>query len=55
MTLIGWAFQGIIVGAAGTEFLRKKKPELVEKVEGSVKRVAGVFCSAKSIDDKAAQ
>jgi len=50
MALIGWAILGLIVGAAGSEVLRSKKPELVEKVENSAKRFAGTFCSSKSTD-----
>ena len=38
MELIGWALFGIVFGAAGTEFLRSKKPEFVQKVEEAAKR-----------------
>jgi len=31
--VLAWAVLGIIAGAAGTELLRKKKPELIEKME----------------------
>ena len=55
MALLGWAIVGIIIGAAGTEFLRANKPELVEKVEGAAKRFAGCLSSSKSADDEAAE
>ena len=35
--VFGWALLGIIAGAAGTEFLRKKKPELIKKMERAAK------------------
>ena len=38
MFLIGWAIVGLILGAAGSEVLRAKKPHLVDKVEGAAKR-----------------
>ena len=38
MFLIGWAIVGLILGAAGSEILRAKKPRLVDKVEGAAKR-----------------
>ena len=53
MGLIGWAFLGIVLGAAGTEFLHTSKPELVEKIEGAAKRFVDSLCSAKSDDGKA--
>lgn len=55
MALLGWAILGIIIGAAGTEFLRASKPELVEKVEGAAKRLTGCLSSSKSADDDAAK
>ncbi len=52
MELIGLALLGVVLGAAGTEFLRAKKPELVEKVENAAKRFADSLCSSKSDDEK---
>ena len=55
MALLGLAVLGILIGAAGTEFLRANKPELVEKVEGAAKRLTGCLSSSKSADDEAAE
>ncbi|MHC4293964.1 MAG: hypothetical protein ACYSTL_00090 [Planctomycetota bacterium] len=46
--MIGWAFLGVVIGAAGTELLRAKKPELVDSVEGAAKRVVDLFSSPES-------
>jgi hypothetical protein len=51
--MLGWAFLGIVLGAAGTEFLRKKKPELVDKVEDAAKRFVDSLWSSKSTEGKA--
>jgi len=53
MGLIGLAILGILVGAAGTEILRTKKPELVEEVEDRVGRFANRLCVWKSADANA--
>jgi len=53
MELVGLALLGVVLGAAGTEFLRAKKPELVEKVENAARRFVDSFCSSKSDDEKA--
>lgn len=53
MELVGLALLGVILGAAGTEFLRAKKPELVEKVENAARRFVDSLCSSKSDDEKA--
>ncbi len=53
MELVGLALLGVVLGAAGTEFLRAKKPELVEKVENAARRFADSLCSSKSDDGKA--
>ncbi len=50
--MLEWAFIGIVLGAAGTEFLRSKKPELIESVENAAKRVVDSFCSSKPADDQ---
>ena len=50
--MLVWAFIGIVLGAAGTELLRSKKPELIESVENAAKRVVDSFCSSKSADDE---
>ena len=45
MGVVGFAFLGIVLGAAGTEFLRAKKPELIDKVEDAAKRFVDSLCS----------
>ncbi len=46
MGLVGLAFLGVVVGAAGSEFLRSKRPDIIEKVEAAAKRfVDSVFPS----------
>ena len=53
MGLVGIAFLGIVLGAAGTEFLRANNPELIKKVEDAARRFADSVCSSKSDDRKA--
>jgi hypothetical protein len=50
--MLGWAFLGIVLVAAGTEFLRKKKPQLVDKVEGAAKRFVDSLWSSKPAEGK---
>lgn len=50
--MLGWAFLGIVLGAAGTELLRKKKPQLLEKVEDAAKRFVDSLWSSKSAEGK---
>jgi len=38
MAVFGLVILGIILGAAGMQFLRSSKPELVEKTENGIKR-----------------
>jgi hypothetical protein len=38
MGLVGLVFLGIVAGAVGTEILRAKKPELIEKIDDAAKR-----------------
>ena len=53
MFLIGWAIVGLILGAAGSEILRAKKPRLVDKVEGAAKRFVDSLSSEGTDDQKA--
>ena len=53
MELIGLALLGIALGAAGTEVLRAKKPEIIEKIEDAAKRFVDSLCCSKSNDKKA--
>ena len=50
---IGLALFGVVLGAAGVEILRAKKPELIEKIEDAAKRFVDSVCSSKSDDEKA--
>ena len=43
MQLVGLALLGVAFGAAGAEFLRASKPELVKKVEDWVRRFMDGF------------
>ena len=38
MAIVGLVILGILLGAAGMQFLRSSKPELVEKTEDGIKR-----------------
>ena len=53
MGLVGLAILGIILGAAGMQFLRSSKPELVEKTEDSIKRFVKSIRLSKSEGKKA--
>lgn len=39
MGLAGFVLLGTVLGAAGTEILHVKKPELIEKIEDAAKRL----------------
>jgi len=52
MELFGLAFLGVFRGAAGTEFLRVKRPDIIEKVEDAAKRFVDSVCPSKSDDEK---
>ncbi len=52
MGLIGLAFLGVVLGAAGTEFLRLKRPDIIEKIEDAAKRFVDSVCPSESDDEK---
>ncbi|MHC4726408.1 MAG: hypothetical protein ACYS17_04200 [Planctomycetota bacterium] len=52
MGLVGLAFLGVVVGAAGSEFLRLKRPDIIEKVEDAAKRFVDSVYPSKSDDEK---
>ncbi len=52
MELFGLAFLGVVLGAAGTEFLHIKRPEIIEKVEDAARRFVDLVCPSKSDDEK---
>ena len=51
--LFGLALLGIVLGAAGTEVFRARKPEAVKKIEEAAKRFVDSLSSSKSGSDKA--
>jgi hypothetical protein len=57
MVLVAWAVLGVVLGAAGSEVLRARKPELIEKVEDAAKRlVDSVFpCGSTDQEDDSPQ
>jgi len=50
MAIVGLVILGILLGAAGMQFLRSNKPELVEKTENSIKRLWDLMSFTKSDD-----
>lgn len=52
MGLIGLTLFGVLVGAAGSELLRVKNPELVEKIQDAARRFVDSMGLAKSADDE---
>jgi len=52
MGLIGLAFLGVVIGAAGTEFLRVKRPDIIEKIEDAARRFVASVCLSESDDKK---
>ena len=55
MGTIALALLGIAFGAAGAEFLRAKKPEIIKKVEERAKRLVDSLSSSKKDDDENVQ
>jgi len=49
---IGLALLGVALGAAGTEFLRAKRPDIIEKIENAAKRFVDSVCPSVSDDEK---
>ena len=52
MAIVGLAVLGVILGAAGMEFFRKSKPELVERGVNGVKGLWNSMGFSKSDDKK---
>jgi len=48
----GLALLGVILGAAGVEVLRAKKPEIIEEIEDKAKRFVDSIFPSKSDDEK---
>ncbi len=49
---IGLALLGVALGAAGTEFLRVKRPDIIEKIEEASRRFVDSVCPSESNDEK---
>jgi len=47
MGVIGLALLGVVLGAAGAEVLRAKKPEVIEKIEDAARRFTDSICPSK--------
>jgi hypothetical protein len=52
MGVIGLALLGVVLGAAGTELLRVKRPDIIEKIEGAARRFVDSVCPSESDDEK---
>lgn len=52
MGVIGLALLGVVLGAAGTEVLRAKKPEVIEKIEDTARRFVDSVFPSKPDDEK---
>ena len=52
MGVIGLALLGMVLGAVGTEVLRAKKPETIEKIEDTARRFVNSICPSKPDDEK---
>ncbi len=52
MGMIGLALLGVVFGAAGTEFLRSRRPEIIKKIEERAKRLVDSLSSSKKTDDE---
>ena len=52
MGVVGLALLGVALGAAGTEVLRVKRPDIIEKIEDAAKRFANSACSSKDDEKK---
>ena len=48
----GLALLGVVLGAAGVEVLRAKKPEVIEKIEAKAKRFVDSIFPSESDDEK---
>ena len=49
---IGLALLGVALGAAGTEFLRAKRPDIIEKIENAAKRFVDSISPSESNDER---
>jgi hypothetical protein len=49
---IGLALLGMALGAAGAEYLRAKRPDIIEKIEDAAGRFVDSVCPSESKDEK---
>ena len=49
---IGLALLGVALGAAGAEYLRAKRPDIIEKIEDAAGRFVDSVCPSESKDEK---
>jgi hypothetical protein len=52
MGVIGLALLGVALGAVGTELLRVKRPDIIEKIEDAARRFVDSVCPSESDDEK---
>lgn len=52
MEVIGLALLGVVLGAAGTEVLRAKRPDIIKKIEDAARRFVDSVCCSESDDKK---
>jgi hypothetical protein len=48
---IGLALLGVALGAAGTEYLRSKRPDIIEKIEDAAGRFVDKVCPSEFKDE----
>lgn len=51
MSVLGLALLGVLIGAAGSEILRATRPDVVEKIEDSARRLVASFGKSKSSEE----
>ena len=49
---IALALLGVALGAAGTEYLRAKRPDIIEKIEDAARHFVNLLCPSDSDGDK---
>lgn len=52
MAVVALAALGMVLGAAGCELLRTKKPDLVAKVEDAAKRLVDSAYASPTVDEQ---
>lgn len=52
MGVIGLALLGVVLGAAGVEVIRAKKPEAIEKIEDAARRFVNSIFPSKPDNEK---